>query len=103
MAVQRVDRVEHTYVVTYDISDPARWRRVFRTMKGYGKRLQLSVWQCRLNETRRIEMAMALEEHIDPSEDHVLIFDLGPAASTEVKVESFGKVYETIERRATIL
>ena len=103
MAVQRIDRVEHTYLVTYDISDPSRWRRVFRTMKGYGERLQLSVWQCRLSETRRIEMAMALEEHIDPAEDHVLVFDLGPAAGTGPKVESFGKAYETIERRARIL
>lgn len=71
--------------------------------KGYGERLQLSVWQCRLGESRRIEMAMALEAHIDAAEDHVLIVDLGPAAGVQACVESFGKTFEPIERRATVL
>ncbi|MGZ8155153.1 MAG: CRISPR-associated endonuclease Cas2 [Burkholderiales bacterium] len=28
---------EHLYIVTYDIRDEKRWRRVFRLMKGYGE------------------------------------------------------------------
>ena len=38
---------ENLYIVAYDISDPRRWRRVFRLMNGYGEWLQLSVFQCR--------------------------------------------------------
>lgn len=103
MGIRRLDAVEHTYLVAYDIGDPKRWRCVFRAMKGYGERLQLSVWQCRPGESRRIEMAMALEAHIDAAKDHVLIVDLGAAAGVQACVESFGKTFEPIERRATVL
>jgi hypothetical protein len=27
---------EHLFIVTYDISDPKRWRAVFSLMNGYG-------------------------------------------------------------------
>jgi CRISPR-associated protein Cas2 len=42
---------ERLYIVTYDIADPKRWRQVFRAMEGYGRWLQLSVFQCRLIPT----------------------------------------------------
>jgi CRISPR-associated protein Cas2 len=35
---------ERLYIITYDISDDRRWRRVFKLMKGYGRWLQLSVF-----------------------------------------------------------
>jgi len=34
---------ERLFIVTYDISDAKRWRRVFKVMHGYGEWLQLSV------------------------------------------------------------
>lgn len=40
---------EHLYIVTYDIRDPKRWRRVFKIMNGYGEWVQLSVFQCRMS------------------------------------------------------
>ena len=40
---------ERTYIVTYDISDTRGWRRVFKTMNGFGEWLQLSVFQCQLS------------------------------------------------------
>src|SRR5260370_40779378 len=55
---------ERLYIVTYDITDERRWRRVFGLMHGYGHWLQLSVFQCRLNAQRRAEMARRLEEVI---------------------------------------
>lgn len=36
------------YLVCYDIRDDARLRRVARLMKGYGERIQYSVFRCRL-------------------------------------------------------
>jgi len=35
---------QHLYIVTYDISDQRRWRKVFNLLKGYGEWLQLSVF-----------------------------------------------------------
>lgn len=99
----RRSNAEHAYVVAYDISDPKRWRHVFKTMKGYGRWLQLSVFHCRLDGGRRIEMAAALESLIDRATDHVVILDLGPAEDVELAVESIGKSFEPIERRAVVI
>ncbi len=94
---------ERLYIVTYDISDERRWRRVFKMMKGYGQWLQLSVFQCRLTAKRRTEMARRLEETIHASEDHVLILDLGPADKVDPRVESLGKTFESVKRSAVVI
>lgn len=99
----RRSNAEHAYVVTYDISDPKRWRRVFKLMKGYGRWLQLSVFHCRLDGGRRVEMAAELEDVIDAKTDHVVILDLGPAEDVELAIESLGKAFEPIERRAVVI
>lgn len=94
---------ERLYLVTYDISDPKRWRKVFRTMNGFGHWLQLSVFQCRLAARRRAEMTARLDKLIEPSEDHILIVDLGPADKVDVRVESLGKTYESPKRQAVVV
>lgn|SRR5579875_3720763 len=94
---------ERLYIVTYDISDERRWRRVFRLMKGYGRWLQLSVFQCRLTARRRVEMARRLEELIHNGEDHVLILDLGPADKVDPRVESLGKTFDSVKRAAIVI
>lgn len=99
----RRSNAEHAYVVAYDISQPRVWRKVFKTMHGYGRWLQLSVFHCRLDGGRRSEMAMVLEGLIDPATDHVIILDLGPAEDVELAVESLGKTFEAIERRAVVI
>lgn len=99
----RRSNAEHAYVVAYDISDPRRWRRVFKLMKGYGRWLQLSVFHCRLDGGRRVEMASALESMIDAADDHVVILDLGPAEDVGLAVESLGKRFTPIERQAIVI
>jgi CRISPR-associated protein Cas2 len=94
---------ERFYIVTYDIADQKRWRRVFRLMKGHGRWLQLSVFQCRLTPRRRAEMAARLERWIKRDEDHVLIIDLGPAEGIGPSVESLGKAFTPIRREAIVI
>ena len=72
-------------------------------MHRYGRWLQLSVFHCRLDGGRRAEMTMALETLIDRDDDHVLILDLGPAEDVELAVESLGKTFAPIERRAVVI
>ena len=48
-------------------------------------------------------MTERLEEAIKPSEDHVVILDLGPAGQAEPRVESLGKSYEAPNRKAIIV
>ena len=94
---------ERLYIVTYDIGDDKRWRRVFRLMHGYGRWLQLSVFQCRLNAQRRVEMARRPDEVIHDREDYVLILDLGPADRVDPHVESLGKSFESAKRMAVVI
>ncbi|SRR5579885_2234989 len=94
---------ERLYIVTYDISDDRRWRRVFKMMKGYGQWLQLSVFQCRLTAKRRTEMARRLDELIRADVDHVLILDLGPADKVDPRVESLGKSFQSVKRSAVVI
>ena len=94
---------ERIFIVAYDISDRRRWRRVLTIVEGYGDRLQLSVFQCRLSARRRIEMATRLEEVIRKDQDSVLFLDLGPADKVTPRVETLGRPFEVIQRRAHVL
>ena len=94
---------ERTYIVTYDIADDRRWRRVFKTMNGFGPWLQLSVFQCRLTGRRRAELEMRLRDIIKFDEDHVLIIDLGPASRTKLAVTSIGRAFQPIERKSIVI
>lgn len=95
---------EHLYIVAYDISDPKRWRRVFKLMHGYGEWLQLSVFQCRLSRKRHAELVATMDEIIHHSEDHVVMLDLGLADKVKPRVVSLGKTdFEPVAREPTIV
>ncbi len=94
---------EHLYIVTYDISDPKRWRAVFRLMHGYGEWLQLSVFQCRLSRRRLAELIATLDEIILDNHDHVIMIDVGPADKVEPRVVSLGKSFRPVPREPVIV
>lgn len=94
---------EHLYIVTYDISDQKRWRKVFRLMNGYGEWLQLSVFQCRLSRRRHAELLATLDEMILREHDHVLMLDIGLADKVDPRVISLGKSFESVQREPVIV
>lgn len=94
--------MEHLYVITYDIADDKRWRRVFKIMNGFGEWLQLSVFQCRLDRMRAVQLEAELHDVIHHQEDHVLILDLGPADGVRPHVRSLGKRFEAVKHEALI-
>ncbi len=96
--------MRHLYVVTYDISDPKRWRQVFRTMRGFGDHLQLSVFLCDLPLMERIQMQAILHEIIHHEEDKVLIVDLGPTDGWTVQhIETLGVPARITKRGAKVV
>jgi CRISPR-associated protein Cas2 len=94
---------EHLYIVTYDIADQKRWRRVFRIMEGYGEWLQLSVFQCRLSRRRHAELVALLDGIIRHQEDHIVSLDLGVAENVEPRVVSLGKDFQPVTREPIIV
>ncbi len=66
------------YLVSYDIRDPKRLRRVHKVLKGYGEAWQFSVFFCVLKDIDRVRLQSDLEEQMNQKEDQVMILDLGP-------------------------
>ena len=86
------------YIVTYDICDPKRLRRVFRICKDHGLHLQLSVFECDLTPMEKIQFENLLGRVIDHEEDQVLFIDLGPAVGRgERVITSVGQSYIRID------
>jgi CRISPR-associated endonuclease Cas2 len=52
----RDQTIRQTYVVSYDISHPRRWRKVYRLMLGYGEWTQYSVFRCDLTPREVLEL-----------------------------------------------
>lgn len=96
-------REEHLYIVTYDIADTKRWRRVFRVLEGYGEWLQLSVFQCRLSAQRHAELIALLDGIVHHEKDHILLIDIGIADQVVPKIVSLGKRFAPLERRPTVI
>lgn len=94
---------QHLYLITYDIRDDKRWRRVFKLMKGFGEWLQLSVFQCRLSRRRHAELVALLDGIIKHNEDALLVIDLGPADKVEPRVVSLGDKFEAAKRQPIIV
>ena len=91
-------------IVSYDISDPKRLRQVYRTMRGFGQHLQLSVFTCDLTPGRRFEMIAALAEAIDRDEDQILVIDLGPSQTQPVhQIETLGRPLVLRDRGPVVL
>jgi CRISPR-associated protein Cas2 len=96
--------VRRTYIVAYDISDPRRLRHVYRTMRGFGERLQLSVFCCDLTAADRVRMIAALMDIVDHAQDQVVVVDLGPTSANPIKsMEGLGRPLRVTGRRPLIV
>ena len=96
--------MRQTYVVTYDVSDPKRLRQVFKTMKGYGDHIQLSVFRCELTHRALVELRAKLAGIIHHGEDQVLFVDIGPEDGRgSTSIASIGRAYKTPERSALVV
>lgn len=92
------------YIVTYDISDPVRLRKVFKLMKGYGEHLQLSVFRCDLTKMTLAAMKAGLQDIIHAHEDQILIIDVGPTEGRGAEVfESLGRAYVDEGRKPNVV
>lgn len=95
--------MRQAYIVSYDVCNPKRLRKVFKIMKGYGEHLQLSVFQCELDERELVEVRAKLADVIDHGRDQVLFVDFGPAEGrARSAIRSVGRAYTPPERRALV-
>jgi CRISPR-associated protein Cas2 len=96
--------MRNVFLVSYDICNDKRLRKVYKAMRGYGDHLQFSVFRCELSEREKAEMIAELSPIIDHDEDQVMIIDVGPAdGRANVVFEALGKPYVAPERHAVIV
>ena len=92
------------YIVTYDICDPKRLRRVYKTLQAYGEHLQLSVFRCELDPIRLVRLRQKLNLAIHHTQDQVLFVDMGPAEGRgQAAIESLGRAYQPTRQTALIV
>ncbi len=86
------------YIVTYDIRNPKRLRRVFKACKDYGLHLQLSVFECDLTGAEKIDFESRLRGLIDSQEDQILFIALGPSEGRgERIISALGQTYIRVD------
>ncbi len=92
------------FIVSYDISNDKRLRKVFKAMHGFGNRVQYSVFRCELSKADKVRMMSKLRRLIHHSEDQILVIDLGPAPGRgEECIDSLGRKYEPIPREPVVV
>jgi CRISPR-associated protein Cas2 len=90
-------------LVSYDICDPKRLRRVARALEGFGVRLQYSVFECALDPLRLAQLKSALHPLLNHDEDQILFVSLGPSANdASLIIDAMGLPYE-VRSRVTII
>ncbi len=88
----------HTYLVTYDIANDRRLKKVFKVCKNHGTHLQFSVFECDLNPRELVQLQRELKTLIKQDEDQVLFVSLGPAEGRGDRViSSLGLPYSKFD------
>ncbi len=73
------------FVVTYDISHPKRWKRLYNLMKSFGEHVQLSVFRCDLEPMQAVRLRGLIEQIVKHDEDQVILVDLGPSTQEVIR------------------
>lgn len=74
------------WVVSYDIPNDKRRRKVNKILEGYGRRVQYSVFECDLDETKTTRLELQLMQAIDEKEDDIRFYPLNRADLQRVKM-----------------
>jgi len=80
------------YLVCFDIVDDRTRQRVVKVLKGYGHRVQKSVFECsKLSEDRYLKLKNKLEDLIDLTEDSIRYYPLCKGCVKNVEHTGIGE------------
>ena len=80
------------YVISYDIPDNQRRNQLAKVLKGFGTRVQYSVFEAHLTRSQFEQMKQAVDRVIDPDEDSVRYYALCRACAGQIEVPAVGDV-----------
>jgi CRISPR-associated protein Cas2 len=90
-----------SYIVTYDVSDPKRLRKVATCCEDFGVRKQYSVFLCRLSATDFVRLRSRLYDLINLAEDQVLFIPL--CAKCVNAIDAIGRPTEAADVRDVVI
>jgi CRISPR-associated protein Cas2 len=92
------------YLVSYDIADPDRLRRVHNVVKASAVRVQDSVYEALMTDKERVLLEDRLKKVINHREDQVMFIDLGGAERTALpEITTLGLSYQPQVRGSVVL
>ncbi|MHB8971141.1 MAG: CRISPR-associated endonuclease Cas2 [Pirellulaceae bacterium] len=92
--------MRHWHLISYDVRDPKRLRRVAKLLEGYGTRLQYSVFRCRLDDLTLEKLHWELNKVME-DEDDLLVMPLCNGCAAKVPLHSTGDQSSWAEKPAT--
>jgi CRISPR-associated protein Cas2 len=90
-----------SYIVSYDISDPKRLRKVATACEDYGVRKQYSVFLCRLSATDFVRLRGRLYDLVNLEQDQVLFIPLCGRCVNQI--EALGRPTEAVDARDVVI
>ena len=96
--------MRHEFLVSYDISDAKRLRKVFKTMRGFGNPVQYSVFFCTLSKAECLILQTKLLDIINVTEDRVMVVNIGLGSNAiEKSVKFLGKSVDFQEQKPVVI
>lgn len=80
-------------VVTYDVSNDKRLRKVHKLMKNYSIPVQYSVFECDLDTARIEDMITEVLNIIETEEDALLIYPVCLECRNKVMISGQGEIW----------
>ncbi|QPC80920.1 CRISPR-associated endonuclease Cas2 [Phototrophicus methaneseepsis] len=74
------------WIVSYDIPNDKRRRKVAKVMEGFGRRAQYSVFECDLTLAKMAQLTKSLKRLINNEEDDVRFYPLNKADVQRVRL-----------------
>jgi CRISPR-associated protein Cas2 len=88
------------YLISYDIRDEKRLRRVAKKLEAYGVRIQYSIFRCRLDRESLEKLRWELSQIMDDV-DSLLVLPICSQCASKVPVHSTGDQSEWTAAPAT--
>ncbi len=76
------------YLIAYDLSNNRRRTKLHKTLCGFGKWTQFSMFECFLNETEMVALRARIDQIIDRTKDNIRIYHICP--NCQKKAETIG-------------
>lgn len=77
------------HLISYDIRDPKRLRKVAKILEGFGTRIQYSIFRCRLDREALEKLRWELNREME-TEDSLLVMPLCSQCASKVPEHSTG-------------